>query len=65
LFPSICGIRYNKLRDDDKQELLYDVLPPYYIEKMKEAKEVPLKMNVKEVKNYALNIKEASTSPGR
>jgi hypothetical protein len=31
LFPPIHGIRYNEMRDDEKQAIMHDVLPHYYI----------------------------------
>jgi hypothetical protein len=43
---------------------LYDALPDYYIKKMKEANTEPIKMNLEELFQFALNIEEASINPG-
>jgi hypothetical protein len=64
-FPPIRGIIYIALIYDDKQEILYDALPPYYIKKIKEINKVPFKMNLEEVRDYALSMDEASINPGK
>jgi hypothetical protein len=44
---------------------LYDALPHYYIKKMKEAYTEPIKMSLKNLFQFALNIEEAAINPGK
>jgi hypothetical protein len=53
-----------ELTDDKKQAILYDYLPHYYSNKMKEADKVPLEMILVALRNYALNMEETSVNPG-
>jgi hypothetical protein len=50
--------------DKQKDTILYDALPSYYIKKMKEANTEPIEMNLEELFQFALNIEEASINPG-
>jgi hypothetical protein len=48
-----------------KKTILYDVLPNYYIKKMKEANTEPIEMNIEELFQFALNIDEAVINRGK
>jgi hypothetical protein len=65
LFPPMKGEVLKELSDNKKDTILYDALPNYYIKKMKEANTEPVEMNLKELFQFALNIEEACTIPGR
>jgi hypothetical protein len=65
LFPSMKGEVLKELSDNQKATILYDAIPNYYIKKMKEANTEPIKMNLEELFQLALNIEEASINPGR
>jgi hypothetical protein len=65
LFPPMKGEVIKELSDSRKATILYDALPNYYIKKMKEANTEPIKMNIKELFQFALNIEEASINPGK
>jgi hypothetical protein len=54
----------DKLTDDEKQAILYDALPHYYLNNMNDANKVPLETSLKNSNNYTLNIEEASVNPG-
>jgi hypothetical protein len=45
--------------------MFYDALLNYYINKMKEANTEPIKMNLEELFQFALNIEEAAINPGK
>jgi hypothetical protein len=65
LFPPMKGEVLKELSDNQKATILYDALPNYYIKKMKEANSEPTEMNLKELFQFALNIKEAAIKPGK
>jgi hypothetical protein len=65
LFPSIKGGVLKELSDNKKSTILYNAIPNYYIKKMKEAKTEPIKMNLEELFQLALNIEEASINLGK
>jgi hypothetical protein len=65
LFPPMKVKLLKELSDSQKATILYDTLPNYYITKMKEAKTEPIEMNLKELFQFAVNIEEASTNPGK
>jgi hypothetical protein len=59
LFPPMKGEVLKELSDNQKATILYDALPNYYKKKMKEAYTEPIEMNLDELFQFALNIKEA------
>jgi hypothetical protein len=65
LFPPMKGELLKELSDNQKATILYDALPNYYINKMKEANNEPIKMNIEELFQFALNIEEAVINPGK
>jgi hypothetical protein len=65
LFPPMKGELLKELSDNHKATILYDALQNYYIRKMKEANTEPIEMNLEELFQFALNIKEASINPGK
>jgi hypothetical protein len=42
LFPPILNVTYQELANQEKQLMLFDALPKYYIDQMKKANQVPL-----------------------
>jgi hypothetical protein len=65
LLPPMKGEVLKELSDNKKATILYDALQNYYIKKMKEANTEPIEMNIEELFQFALNIKEASINPGK
>jgi hypothetical protein len=65
LFPPMKGEVIKELSDNQKDNILYDALPNYYIKKMNEANTQPIEMNLDELFQFALNIDEASINPGK
>jgi hypothetical protein len=54
-----------ELSDNQKGTILYDALPNYYINKMKEANTEPIEMNLEKLFQFALNIEEVAINPGK
>jgi hypothetical protein len=54
-----------ELSDRQKSTILYDALPYYYINKMKEATNEPIEMSLEDLFQFALNIEEAAMNPGK
>jgi hypothetical protein len=65
LFPPMKGEVLIELSDRQKATILYDALPHYYIKKMKEANREPIKMSLKDLFKFALNIEEAAINPDK
>jgi hypothetical protein len=65
LFPPMKGEVLKELSGNQKATILYNDLPNYYIKKMKEANTEPIKMNLEELFQFALNIEEDSINPGK
>jgi hypothetical protein len=65
LFPPMKGEVLKELSDRQKNTILYDALPHYYIKKMKEANTEPIKMSLEDLFQVALNIEEAAINPGK
>jgi hypothetical protein len=65
LFPPMKGELLKELSDGQKSTVLYGALTKYYIKKMKEANTEPIKMSLKDLFQFALNIEEAAINPGR
>jgi hypothetical protein len=65
LFTPVRGTSMSELLDIQKAEILYDALPCYYIEKMKEANTEPIEMSLEEWFQFLLNIEEAAVNPGK
>jgi hypothetical protein len=63
LFTPMKGEVLKELSDRQKSTILYDALPVYYIEKMKEANTEPIKMSLEDLFQFALNIEEAAINP--
>jgi hypothetical protein len=53
-----------ELINDEKQAILYDALPRYYLNKLKEADKIQLEMPLEALRSDALNLKEAAVNPG-
>jgi hypothetical protein len=62
-FPPTKGEVLKELSDNQKDTILYGALPNYYIKKMKEANTDPIRMNLEELFQLALNIVEAVINP--
>jgi hypothetical protein len=65
IFLPMKGEVMKELSDNLKATILYYALPNYYIKKMKEANTEPIKMNLEELFQFALNIEEAAINPGK
>jgi hypothetical protein len=65
LFPPTNGEVLKELSDRYKTTILYDALPYYYINKMKEDNTEPIEMSLKDLFQFALNIVEANINPGK
>jgi hypothetical protein len=65
LFSPMKGEVLTELSDNKRATILYDALPNYYIKNMKEANNEPIDINLEELFQFALNIKEASINPGK
>jgi hypothetical protein len=65
LFPPMKGEVLKELSDNKKATILYDALPNYYINKIKETNTEPIKMNREELFQFALNIEEAAINTGK
>jgi hypothetical protein len=65
LFPPMKGELMKELSDNQKSTILYDALPNYYINKMKEASTEPIEMSLEDLFQFALNIEEAAINPGK
>jgi hypothetical protein len=63
LFPLIWNECMAELTQQDKQAILYDALPHYYIKKIKEVNKTPFEMPLEEILSYALNIEETAVNP--
>jgi hypothetical protein len=57
LFPPMKGEVLKELSDRQKATILYDRLPYYYTKKMKEANTEPIQISLKDLFQFALNIK--------
>jgi hypothetical protein len=65
LFPPMKGEVLKELSDRQKATILYDALLNYYINKLKEANTDPIKMNLEDLFQFALDIEEAAINPGK
>jgi hypothetical protein len=59
LFPPMKGELMKELSDNQKSTILYDALPNYYTNKMKEANTEPIEMSIEDLFQFSLNIEEA------
>jgi hypothetical protein len=48
LFPPILNVTYQDLTNQEKQLMLFDALPKYYIDQMKKTNQVPLEIPLEE-----------------
>jgi hypothetical protein len=64
LFPPMKGEVLKELSDRQKDTVLYNTLPHYYIKKMKESNTEPIKMFLEDLFQFAIHIEEASIDPG-
>jgi hypothetical protein len=65
LFPPMKGEVLKEISDQQKDTILYDVLPNNYIKKKKEADTEPIEMYLEDLFQFALNIEEAAINPGK
>jgi hypothetical protein len=65
LFPHMRLEVLKELSDIQKTTILYDLLPHYYIKKMKEANTEPIEMSLEDLFQFALNIEEADINAGK
>jgi hypothetical protein len=49
----ILNVTYQELTNQEKQLMIFDALPKYYIDQMKKANQVPLEMTLEELRYYA------------
>jgi hypothetical protein len=62
LFPPILNGTYQELANQEKQHMIFDALPKYYIYQMKKANQAPLEMPLEELRSYVLNIEETKVN---
>jgi hypothetical protein len=65
LFLPMKGEVLKELSDPQKATILYDTLPHYNIEKMKEANKEPIEMSLEDLFQFAMNIEESVINPGK
>jgi hypothetical protein len=56
LFPPMKGEVLKELSDRQKDNILFDALPYYYIKNMKEANTEPIEMSLEDLFQFTLNI---------
>jgi hypothetical protein len=65
LFPPVKVGVLKELSYWQKSTIVYDVTPYYYIKKMKEANTEPIEVSLEALFQFALNIEESATNPGK